>query len=189
MAAKKRVEDLILVKIAQRVDEFKGQAAQAGFIGNAEYYTPGAGGGTPVAYVAAIQEYGDPSHNIPPRPFMRAASADNREQWVKDAARGVRAVVKGTRTGAQVLDQIGGAMAADIQGAIAATDSPALSPVTVMLRGMRRNDTSLVVTGKTVGEAAQRVEDKETNYGASTKPLVDTGTMLASVNFKVGKPL
>ena len=174
--------------MGKRLKNFDQQVAQAGFIGNADYFTPGAGAGTPVAYVAAIQEYGDPSHNIPPRPFMRKASTDNREQWVEDASRGVRAVFKGSRTAVQVLDQIGGVMAADIQAAIAETNEPALSDVTVMLRGMRRNDPSLVVTGKTVGEAAKRVADDKTNYGASTKPLVDTGTMLASVNFKVGKP-
>ncbi len=186
MAAKKRIQDLIIVKVGKRVNDFGKRVAQAGFFPEAEYDTPGADG-TSVAYVATIQEYGDPSHHIPPRPFMRKASQSGRDQWMEDVARGVRAVARGQRTPIAVLDAIGGAMAADIQDAIAATDSPALSPITVMLRGMRRNDSGLVVTGRTVGEAARRVDDEKTNYGASDKPLVDTGLMLSSVTHKVGR--
>ncbi len=173
----------MLVKIAQRVEEFKGNVAQAGFFPGQAYAD-----GTPIAYVGAIQEYGDPSHNIPSRSFMRAAAKEDSEHWSEDMKRGLRAVLRGTTSAENVLEQVGGAMAADIQAQIAAIDSPPLSPITVMLRGMRRNDPGLVVTGKTVGEAARRVEDKETNYGASTKPLVDLGIMEAAVTSKVGKP-
>jgi hypothetical protein len=69
----------------------------------------------------------------------------------------------------------------DLQQSIADLMSPALSPITVMLRGMRsKGGPNFKITGKTVGEAARRVAEGKTNYGASTKPLVDSGTMLRS---------
>ena len=72
-----------------------------------------------------------------------------------------------------------------LQQSIIDTNEPALSPVTVMLRGMKSNDQSLVVTGKTVGEAAARVAAGKTNYGASTKPLIDSGNLLNAVDYTV----
>jgi hypothetical protein len=167
-----------LDEIAKRVAEFNGKTAQAGFFPEAAYPD-----GTPVAYVAAIQEYGD--GKIPPRHPIRSAVAKSRSGWVEDLKRGAQAVVHGDISAEAVLDQVGGAMAADIQTSISDTVAPPLSPITVMLRGMRRNDPSLVVTGKTVGEAAARVAEGKANYGASTKPLVDSGLLLASVTHKV----
>jgi hypothetical protein len=45
---------------------------QVGFMENADPYPDG----TPVALVAAVQEFGSPSNGIPPRPFMRPAVAE-----------------------------------------------------------------------------------------------------------------
>lgn len=184
--ANKRIEDLIFAKVKGRVDAFRGLKAQAGFMPSAQYEGQ-AGKGTPVAYVAAIQEYGDPSHGIPPRPFMRKASSDNREEWVQSVKRGLREVVRGGMAPDAALEAVGGVMAADIQGAIAAVDSPPLSPVTLMLRGMRQANPNLVVTGRTVGEAAAKVAAGDDPGAVSTKPLVDTGYLLASVTHRVGK--
>jgi hypothetical protein len=72
-----------------------------------------------------------------------------------------------------------------LQQSIADTDAPALSQITLMLRKMRSEDQSLVVTGKTVGEAARRVAEGESTAGVSTKPLDDTGHMKASVDYEV----
>jgi hypothetical protein len=58
-----------------------------------------------------------------------------------------------------------------------------------MLRGMRSKDANLKVTGATVGEAARRVADGDDNYGASAKPLVDSGILLKSISYKVGENL
>ncbi|ENN86069.1 phage protein [Rhizobium freirei PRF 81] len=174
--------DKALTEISKRIGEFQGKTAQAGFFPEAAYPD-----GTPVAYVAAIQEYGAPKVKIPPRHPMRSAVEQYRSGWRDDLARGVKAVIEGTITSDDVLEQVGGVMAADIQTSIAEVTDPPLSPITVMLRGMRRNDPSLIVSGKTVGEAAQRVADGETNYGASDKPLIDSGLLLASVTHKVGE--
>ncbi|NTJ46907.1 hypothetical protein G6K93_07760 [Agrobacterium rhizogenes] len=174
--------DKALAAISKRIGEFQGKTAQAGFFPEAAYPD-----GTPVAYVAAIQEYGVPKVKIPPRHPMRSAVEQYSSHWRDELARGVHAVIQGNITSDAVLNQVGGAMASDIQASIAEVTAPPLSPITVMLRGMRRNDPGLIVSGRTVGEAAQRVADGETNYGASDKPLIDSGLLLASVTHKVGE--
>jgi hypothetical protein len=150
---------------------------QVGFLGDKNYED-----GTSVAMVAMINEYGAPSRNQPPRPFFRNMIEKESGNWPKT----VGALMKHNENDAsKTLNTIGQDIAASLQDSIAETFSPALSPITVMLRGMRRNDPDLQVTGKTVGEAARRVKEGLTDYGASSKPLVDTNLMKTSVDYAV----
>jgi phage gpG-like protein len=171
---------LNLDKINERLAPLKKKVIQAGILGG-QYED-----GTNIAYVAAIQEYGAPAANIPPRPFLSTTSATQRKEWTKLMGDGIAAVAAGQLTADDLMEQLGSLMAGDIQKTISEIQEPALSPITVMLRGMRSNDPNLKVTGKTVGEAAQRVANGEDNYGASTKPLVDIGLLLKSISYKVG---
>lgn len=138
--------------------------------------------GTPEAMKAAIQNFGAPRAGIPPRPFFSNMIKDKSPGWSQ-------AIVDNLKQSNYdlgiTLDKVGQGIAAQLQQSIIDTYSPPLSPVTVMLRGMKAHDTSLKVTGKTVGEAAQRVKDGKTNYGASTKPLVEHGDMLRAVTHRV----
>jgi len=171
--------DALFVKLKGNSADFKGLTARAGVFGG-NYPS-----GTPIAYVAAIQEYGAPAANIPPRPFMRPTVKEQKHAWTQSMQAGVKAVVRGKIEATDVMEQVGALMAADIKQTISEITEPPLSPITVMLRGMRRNDASLIVTGKTVGEAAERVQAGETNYGAPTKPLVDEGFLIASITHAV----
>lgn len=113
--------------------------------------------GTPVAYVAAIQEFGHGS--IPPRPFMRPAQEANRDKWSKAFARMVQAAINGSMDLEQGLEQLGMVAAGDVRKAIKAVTAPPLSPVTIAMR-------------------QRRIKGKKS---ASTKPLVDEGIMIQSV--------
>lgn len=141
--------------------------------------------GTNVAYVAAIQEYGCPERGIPPRPFFRPTIQQQQKAWADSLHSGVKGVVEGNLQPHHVLDAVGAVAEADIKQSISEVRQPPLSPITVMLRGMRQHDASLVVTGRTVGEAARRVANGETNYGASDKPLEDTFTLFDSITHQV----
>lgn len=133
--------------------------------------------GTSIPMIAALNEFG--TKTAPPRPFFRNMIAAKSDEW--PAAVG-DLLVANDYDSVATLDQTGAAIAGQLQQSIVDTFEPALSPVTVMLRGMKSNDQSLVVTGKTVGEAAERVAAGKTNYGASTKPLEDSGNMLNAVS-------
>lgn len=166
-------------KLDSRAEEFGKKEVRVGVLEGAYE------NGTPYAYVAAIQEYGAPAVSIPPRPFFRPTIEKHREEWADAMADGAAQVIAGETTVENVLGLLGADAAGQIQKTISTITAPALSPITVMLRGMRGNDADLVVTGKTVGEAARRVADGKTNYGADDKPLHDSGMMQAAITHLV----
>lgn len=135
---------------------------------------------TPVAQVAFWNNFG--TGTAPPRPFFSNMVKDKGPGW-PDA---LEQNLKATNYDAQKsMSLMGEGIASQLRDSIIDTNAPPLSPITVMLRGMKANDQTLVVTGKTVGEAAARVRDGKTNYGASTKPLIEHGIMLNAVDFEV----
>lgn len=142
---------------------------------------------TPVAMVMCIQEYGAPAVGIPPRPFFRSMISAKQKQWPKMAAK----LLAGTGNAHATLDQMGTEIASELRDSIMDTSNFApLSPVTVMLRDMKSQDQTLgsasnPMTYTKVMEARAKVEAGESNHGASTKPLIDTGHALDSIDFKV----
>lgn len=136
--------------------------------------------GTSVPMVAALNEFGH--GKTPPRPFFRNMVAAKSPGWPAAIAPLLK---KNGYDAKRTLELMGEGIKGQLQQSIIDTNEPALSPITVMLRGMKANDSSLVVTGRTVGEAAARVAAGKTNYGASSKPLVDTGVLLAACDFEV----
>lgn len=153
----------------------KASTVRVGFMENSDYDD-----GTPVAMVAAIQNFGAPKVGIPPRPFFSNMVKAKSPQWPDQI---VHFLKQSDYDASLALAKMGKVIEGELQQSINETFSPPLSPVTVMLRGMKSK--GVVVTGKTVGEAAQRVADGKTNYGASTKPLIDTGRMLKAVTSEV----
>lgn len=140
--------------------------------------------GTPVAYIASIQEFGAAKKSIPPRPFMRPAIAGYQAEWSAAAVSGFKAVADGRYTALQVLDLIGNAAAGAVRQHIAELNTPALSPITLLLRKRRKEGGT--VTGKTVGEAAREANAGPPNVsGVSTKPLVDSTLMMTTLTHQV----
>lgn len=177
--------DKLRARLAEMADKLgKASKVQVGFPSAGEGEQGGATypDGTLVAAVAAYQEYGAPKAKIPPRPFLRPTFASQKNEWADDLS---KMIVSSNYDANAALTAVGSEMIGSIQEAIADIDNPALSPITVMLRGMRSNDQSLIVTGATVGEAARRVEQGLTNYGASDKPLVYSGKLMDSIDMVV----
>ena len=155
----------------------KASSVEVGFLEDATYPD-----GTPVAMIAAIQEFGAPKVGIPPRPYFRGMIAKHQAEWPK----AISDLLKDNSYDAtKTLGQVGAGIAGELQQSIVDTYSPELSPVTLMLRKMQADDPDLVISGRVVGEAAERVAAGESSEGVSTKPLVASGHMLNSVNFKV----
>lgn len=114
-----------LAEIAKKVGE--GGTLRVGFLEGATYPD-----GTPVPYVAAIDEYGDPAHNQPARPYFRSMIADKSSKW--GAALGKIAVSTDYDID-QTLGQMGEGIKGQLQGSIQALTSPALAPSTVAAKG------------------------------------------------------
>lgn len=166
-----------LRKIAKGIE--KGKGAHVGFLEGSTYPD-----GTSVPMVAAIQNYGAPAAGIPARPYFTDMVKEKSPDWGESLGK----LMKDHGYNAeQALDVMAQGIKEQLQDAIVDTNSPALSQVTLMLRKMRSEDQGLVVTGKTVGEAARRVAEGESTAGVNTKPLADTNHMKSSVGYEVKK--
>lgn len=142
--------------IKKMLAELEKKEIRVGFFENSKYTD-----GTPIAYVAAIQEFG--YGPIPPRPFMRPAEEANKGKWIKGIAAGVRGVIAGNVTLDHALEQVGMVAAGDVRKAIKAVTAPPLAESTVRARQRRKKGKKAV----------------------SRKPLVETGQMLQAVNSAV----
>lgn len=122
--------------------------------------------GTPVAYVAAIHEYG--SGNIPPRPFFRPTLKEQDRAWSKLVQVGLAESLQGGRGVNDVFEMVGILAASDVKGTIASITSPELKASTIAARNRKYKSAS--PSGK-----------------KSVKPLVDTGLLLASITHWTAK--
>lgn len=139
--------------------------------------------GTPVAYIAAIQEFGHGP--IPPRPFMRTTITARKAEWRALAESGARAILAGNATIETVLEGIGLQASGDIALTISKIYNPPLSPITIELR--RRKRAGQTVTGRTVGDAAKASQSAffSGGSGSAYKPLVFSGLMISSITSAV----
>ena len=127
---------------AQRVD--------IGFFRDATYTD-----GTPVATVAAVQEFGN--DRVPARSFMRTTIAERSRQWPGAAAAVLRATGCDAR---QALETMGQVAAQEMQSKISEITEPPLAPSTVRQRLKKGSE----------------VPDK---------PLIDTRTMINALRYQV----
>ena len=144
--------------IKKMLRDLESKEIRVGFFETAKYPD-----GTPIAYVAAIQEFG--YGPIPPRPFMRPAELQNQNKWQRGIAAGVKAALNGAITIHAALDQVGKVAAGDVSKAIKAVATPPLEKATVDARKRRLSKKSA----------------KKANPKTISKPLVDTGEMLQAV--------
>jgi hypothetical protein len=162
-----------LGEIAQKLG--KSATLRVGFLENATYPD-----GTPVAMVAAIQEFGAPRAGIPPRPFFRTMVANKSPEWGKAIGDLLPAA---DYDADKVLNQAGAAIAGQLRQSIVDTNTPPLSPVTLMLRKMKSE--GMTITKSSLRIARARLASGESVGGVSTKPLVETGHLLQSVDYEI----
>ena len=120
---------------------------RVGFLENATYPD-----GTPVAMVAAIQDFGAPRAGIPPRPFFRNMIAAKQKEWPGAIA----ALLKQKKwDAAAALDVAGAAIAGQLRQSIVDTNSPPLAESTIRRKGSSK---PLVDTGHMLNSISHEVE-------------------------------
>lgn len=134
---------------------------QVGWFSSSVYAT-----GIPVAYVAAIQEFGYEPKNIPPRLGLRQmAKTEATGQWQRAAVFAAKAMMSGQYTYDMALGFIGGVAEGSIRKQIKSVWEPPLLEATILARARK-----------------YATPDITSSLG---KPEVDTGYMLASVTHLV----
>lgn len=147
-------------KLVANVGALAGVEGQVGWFESAKYPN-----GMPVAYVAAIHEFGHAAGGIPPRPFFRPTIAAQTGEWSRQFGRAATAVANGKIEPVPAMTQLAALAAGDVADAISKLTTPALKESTVNARRRKR-------------------ADKKTT-GGLTKPLVDTGIMLTTLTYQV----
>ncbi|TCJ96148.1 hypothetical protein EV694_1700 [Volucribacter psittacicida] len=137
------------------------KSVRVGVIENQHYEN-----GNPVAYIAAIQEYG--SEHIPPRPFFRPTIATKKTTWAGKAT----ALLKRGNDVESVLEILGEIAAADIVETISNIHSPPLSLATKIARNRKAHQKNA---------KGRRKRPKS----VSIKPLIDSGLLVTSISSQV----
>ncbi|EMY4690305.1 hypothetical protein AAYT81_002588 [Yersinia enterocolitica] len=109
--------------------------------------------GTSLPMVAAVNEFGNPGNNQPPRPFFRSAISRHSSEWSENVEKLVSSNEGDTE---KVLQIMGEVISGHIRESIRELVEPPLSEATIKAKGF-------------------------------SKPLIDTGHMLDSVDYEVTK--
>ena len=155
--------------------ELSSKQLKVGFLEGATYPD-----GTSVPMVAASNEFGNPVSGSPPRPFFRNAISENAEKWSENAE-----TLMNMHNGdtSAVLEMMGQIIRDDVMRSIGTIVSPALSPVTILLR-----DRFPMRDGMTFSDVIKARDDVRAGVtgSGSNKPLIWTGHMQNSVDYEVG---
>lgn len=132
---------------------------KVGFLAGASYPD-----GTPVATVAAVQEFGTRIERqradgspyvveIPSRPFFRNMIAASKGGWSSAIAKNLKATDFDVN---RTLDRMGQGIKGQLQQSIRDTNDPPLAPSTIAAKGF---STPLIDTGHMLNSVDYRVED------------------------------
>lgn len=136
--------------------------------------------GTPVAEVAAINNFGAPLAGIPARPFFSGMVREKSPEWGDKFA----AVLKAANYDAEkALALMGEGIAGQLRQAIVETSGPPNSPVTDLLK--QRFPMRDGMTFADVQQAREDIYGDVVEYAPPGKPLSWTGHMLNSVDKEV----
>ena len=126
-----------LKDIAKRMGEVE---TQVGFFPSARYED-----GTPVAAVAAYNEFGTPS-----RSFFRTTISAEKKSWAGIIRDGSKLVITGQMDLADVMEGVGLQASGDIRKKIASITQPPLKPATLKARERRGNTSTKPLVDKRI---------------------------------------
>ena len=107
--------------------------------------------GTPVAMIAAIQDFGAPAKNIPPRPFFRTMIKQGETHWGDDLG---KILVAADYNAATALSRMGENMVGELQTEIRDWSDPPNAPRTIAAKGFNK---PLVDTGQMLKSVSREV--------------------------------
>lgn len=170
-----------LQALNERVNGLQGVQGRVGWFESAQYED-----GTPVALAAASNEFGHGP--VPPRPFFRTTRDEKQKEWIGVATAASKQVLKGAIDGMDAMELLTIKAQNDVLVKIKDITEPPLSKLTLGMRKYKELHPNEKITGATLGLVSRLLaEGKLDISGVSTKPLVDSGTMVSTLDHKVSK--
>jgi hypothetical protein len=168
-----------LKALADSLSALEGVTGKVGWFESAQYPD-----GTPVAYVAAIQEFGSPANSIPSRSFMRSTVMEQTSAWKDLAAKLSTRVLEKKMTAKDAMEALTIQAEGDVAKKIASISSPPLSQITLGVRKYKQMGRK--ITGSTIGEIARKLKEGTLDVsGVSQKPLVDSAVLVNTLTHTV----
>ncbi|RZS82053.1 hypothetical protein EV217_2866 [Phyllobacterium myrsinacearum] len=126
-----------LAEIAKKLST--ASTLSVGFLEGSQYSD-----GTSVPMVAAVQEFGAPARNIPPRPFFRDMIAAKSPEWPEAVG---DLLISNDYDASKTLGQTGAAIKGQLQQSIADFNGVPLSEATIAKKGSSKQliDTSVMI--------------------------------------------
>lgn len=165
----------VLSEIAQKMG---GGKVRIGFLEGATYPD-----GTPVAFVAAMNEFGhEGNFPAPPRPAFRNMIRKESPGWPAKMADLAKAT---NYDGKLVLKLMGEDIAGALRESIIETNDPPLSQTTLILRKRFWTNPGDITMTDVISAQQAAARGEEGASGTQAKPLVWSGHELASVGYEV----
>jgi hypothetical protein len=175
----KITKNIMAKNLENALKNLNNKVAKVGWFEGSKYDDPQE---TPVAQVAYNNENGNPSKNVPARPFIRPTIERQRNHWKQQAFIGSKKIIKGKFTVDKLLESIGQNAKSEIQKTISQIWSPPLRPSTIKARMERYAE------GEGLSEStkkSRKIKLKKFVPKSLYKPLIDTGLMLSTIINKV----
>jgi hypothetical protein len=163
----KRTKTDIGKHLTVALKDLDGLQGKVGWFRGSTYET-----GEYVAAIAAQNEYGNPNKRIPARPFMRPTIREQQSKWLAFAAKLSGQVLEGKLFAHDAMESIASCAKNDILKKIESIYEPALAQRTINARLERYSHKGRL---------------KHNQARSITKPLVDTGHMIATLTHTVEK--
>lgn len=165
----------VLSGIAEKMG---GGKVRIGFLEGATYPD-----GTPVAFVAAMNEFGhEGNFPAPPRPAFQNMIKNESPGWPAKMADLAKAT---SYNGKLVLQLMGEDIAGALKESIINTNDPPLSQTTLILRKRFWTNPGDITASDVVAAQRAAASGEEGASGTQAKPLVWSGHELASVGYEV----
>jgi len=156
MSKVRREKSAFYTTIKKGLKDLKKHNVKTGFFSSSKYAD-----GTPVAYVAAIQEFLDGGS----RSFMRTTMIEKEKEWAKIMEKFGPKIMDGSMSVTDALNIVGLRSSGDVAAKIAEITAPPLKPATI--------------------KARQRKLANNEKVGNLTKPLIESAVMFNSVTHEV----
>ncbi len=114
--------------------------------------------GTPVAQVAALNEFGSESNKIPARPFLKTTMHNNRSKYKKILKASLKRIVTGKETKKKELDKLGLIIEKDVKETITSIRSPKNSAKTI---ARKKSSNPLIDTGHLRASVSHEIRERK----------------------------
>ena len=162
-------------RIVKAMKEVKGSYVKVGILEKAGSTDDGK---MTMARLGAVNEFGSPEKNIPPRPFMLQAYERCKGKIIKLFESEKNKIIAGKSDTERSLNVVGEYFKGEVQREFTEGNFTPNAPST-LLANWRKHHKGVITKGEAL--------ENDTGFGLTKRPLIDTGRLRQSINYQAVK--